>query len=61
VRELNPNRRRDGAKGYTVTDPSADTRRDYRCICDVSGDASLLDSLIARRRTRRRGGAGWLL
>jgi 3-hydroxyethyl bacteriochlorophyllide a dehydrogenase len=40
--------RRDGAHGYTVVDPSADTRRDYRSICDVSGDAALLDTLIAR-------------
>ncbi len=40
--------RRDGALGYTVVDPSADTRRDYRSICDVSGDAALLDTLIAR-------------
>ena len=40
--------RRDGAVGYEVLDPVSDTRRDYRCICDVSGDASLLDTLIAR-------------
>jgi 3-hydroxyethyl bacteriochlorophyllide a dehydrogenase len=40
--------RREGAVGYDVVDPSTDTRRDYRCICDVSGDATLLDSLIAR-------------
>ena len=33
--------------GYEVLDPSADTRRDYRCICDVSGDSAQLDSLIA--------------
>ena len=37
-----------GALGYRVVDPATDTRRDYRCICDVSGDAALLDSLIAR-------------
>ena len=30
--------------------PEDDPRRDYRCICDASGDASLLDSLIARLR-----------
>jgi bacteriochlorophyllide a dehydrogenase len=36
-----------GAVGYEVIDPAANTRRDYRVICDVSGDASLLDSLIA--------------
>ncbi len=40
--------RREGAAGYAVVDPAADDRRDYRCICDVSGDAGLLDSLIAR-------------
>ena len=47
VWETNPGRR-DGAHGYTVVDPAADTRRDYRCICDVSGDAALLDALISR-------------
>ncbi|MEY3732528.1 MAG: BchC [Pseudomonadota bacterium] len=40
--------RRDGALGYVVCDPAEDARRDYRAICDVSGDASLLDALIAR-------------
>jgi 3-hydroxyethyl bacteriochlorophyllide a dehydrogenase len=40
--------RREGAVGYAVVDPGADTRRDYRCICDVSGDAALLDTLISR-------------
>jgi bacteriochlorophyllide a dehydrogenase len=40
--------RREGAAGYTVIDPSTDTRRDYRCICDVSGDSALLDTLISR-------------
>ncbi|MGG5811511.1 chlorophyll synthesis pathway protein BchC [Falsiroseomonas sp. CW058] len=40
--------RRGGAHGYQVLDPEADPRRDYRCICDVSGDSSLLDALIAR-------------
>ncbi len=37
-----------GASGYSVVDPAADSRRDYRAICDVSGDAGLLDTLIAR-------------
>jgi len=37
-----------GAKGYTVLDPAQDERRDYRAICDVSGDATVLDSLVAR-------------
>ena len=40
--------RRTGAVGYSVIDPADDDRRDYRCICDVSGDGSLLDSLIVR-------------
>jgi bacteriochlorophyllide a dehydrogenase len=47
VWETNPDRRSD-ALGYEVIDPSADTRRDYRCICDVSGAAGLLDTLIGR-------------
>ncbi|MEQ9609312.1 MAG: chlorophyll synthesis pathway protein BchC [Kiloniellaceae bacterium] len=40
--------RRSGGDGYPVIDPDSDPRRDYRCICDVSGDAGLLDSLIGR-------------
>lgn len=40
--------RRCGAQGYRVIDPAEDTRRDYRIVCDVSGDAGLVDSLIAR-------------
>ena len=40
--------RMSGGEGYTVVDPEQDERRDYRTICDVSGDASLLDTLIAR-------------
>ena len=40
--------RRSGAAGYSVVDPDADTRRDYRSICDVSGDPAILDTLIAR-------------
>jgi 3-hydroxyethyl bacteriochlorophyllide a dehydrogenase len=47
VWETNP-MRREGAVGYTVVDPATDNRRDYRCICDVSGDGSLLDTLISR-------------
>ena len=41
-------RRQSGATGYEVVHPDADARRDYRAIYDVSGDASILDSLIAR-------------
>jgi 3-hydroxyethyl bacteriochlorophyllide a dehydrogenase len=37
-----------GAAGYGVVHPDNDPRRDYRVICDVSGDAGLLDSLIGR-------------
>ncbi len=39
--------RAQGAVGYQVIDPVADTRRDYRTICDVSGDATILDTLIS--------------
>ncbi len=46
VWESNPDRAK-GAAGYTVVDPKSDTRRDYRVICDVSGDSALLDTLIA--------------
>ncbi|WP_077003151.1 chlorophyll synthesis pathway protein BchC [Variovorax sp. KK3] len=41
-------RRREGAQGYAVLDPADDARRDYRSICDVSGDSTLLDTLIGR-------------
>ncbi len=47
VWETNPVRAQ-GAQGYTVLHPDADDRRNYAVICDVSGDAALLDSLIAR-------------
>jgi 3-hydroxyethyl bacteriochlorophyllide a dehydrogenase len=47
VWERNPGRV-DGATGYTVIDPDADSRRDYRAIYDVSGDSGLLDTLIGR-------------
>jgi 3-hydroxyethyl bacteriochlorophyllide a dehydrogenase len=40
--------RRSGAAGYQVLEPGADSRRDYRSICDVSGDAAAVDQLIAR-------------
>lgn len=40
--------RRAGAIGYPVVAPADDDRRDYRRIVDCSGDASLLDTLIAR-------------
>ncbi len=47
VWERNPARAQ-GTEGYDVIDPAADDRRDYRSICDVSGDAGLLDMLIGR-------------
>ena len=51
VWESNPERAA-GATGYRVIDPATDTRRDYRLIFDASGDAGLLDSLIARLAPR---------
>ena len=47
VWETNPARHA-GGHGYFVTTPDADARRDYRVICDVSGDPEILDSLIGR-------------
>jgi 3-hydroxyethyl bacteriochlorophyllide a dehydrogenase len=40
--------RRAGARGYRVVDPSEDSRRDYRVICDVSGHTAIVDTLIGR-------------
>jgi 3-hydroxyethyl bacteriochlorophyllide a dehydrogenase len=40
--------RRAGAAGYDVLHPRDDDRRDYRAIYDASGDAGLLDALVAR-------------
>jgi 3-hydroxyethyl bacteriochlorophyllide a dehydrogenase len=40
--------RRQGASGYQVIDPASDTNKAYPCICDVSGDSRLLDTLISR-------------
>lgn len=47
VWETNP-LRSGGAEGYPVVHPDDDRRTDYRAIYDVSGDAGLLDRLIAR-------------
>jgi 3-hydroxyethyl bacteriochlorophyllide a dehydrogenase len=47
-------------RGLHRHDPATDTRRNYRAIYDVSGDAAILDTLIAAWR-RRRGGARRLL
>jgi 3-hydroxyethyl bacteriochlorophyllide a dehydrogenase len=38
----------DGAEGYTVLHPDADPRRDYPCICDMSGDHEIVDKLVPR-------------
>ncbi len=46
VWETNPDRR-GGAHGYQVVDPAADARRDYRAIYDVSGNPSVLDTLVS--------------
>ncbi len=40
--------RQSGAVGYTVTHPDDDPRKDYRCICDVSGDAAILNRVIPK-------------
>ncbi len=47
VWETNPDRAH-GAIGYGVRHPDDDPHRAYHCICDVSGDSGLLDSLIGR-------------
>ena len=47
VWDTNP-ARRTGAVGYEEIDPSDDSRRNYKCICDVSGVGALLDDLISR-------------
>ena len=39
--------RHGGASGYRVIHPDRDERRNYRAIYDVSGDAQILDRLIA--------------
>ena len=44
--------RRAGATGYSVVDPQSDARRDYRSICDVSGDGRILNTLITRLAPR---------
>ncbi len=40
--------RQSGAEGYAVIHPNDDTRKDYKAVYDVSGDSSLLNSLIMR-------------
>ena len=47
VWETNPVRRA-GALGYEVRDPAEDEQSTYATICDVSGDAGLVEPLIRR-------------
>ncbi|WP_018411954.1 chlorophyll synthesis pathway protein BchC [Methyloversatilis thermotolerans] len=51
VWERNP-MRAGGGSGYMVMPPELDTRRDYACIVDASGDPGMLDVLIARLAPR---------
>lgn len=44
----NDDARAAGARGYRVTRAEDDDRRDYRTILDVSGDATLVDTLLGR-------------
>jgi len=37
-----------GAAGYSIAHPASDERRNYSSVYDASGDAGLLDTLIAR-------------
>jgi bacteriochlorophyllide a dehydrogenase len=47
VWEIDP-ARMSGAKGYEVTTPEADPRRDYMSVYDASGRSDLLDDLVRR-------------
>lgn len=47
VWEIDP-LRSGGDTGYPVLRPDDDPRRDYGCIFDATGDASLLDTLVGR-------------
>ena len=40
--------RRSGAQGYKVIDPAEDTARGYASVCDASGAADILDTLIGK-------------
>jgi len=44
--------RRSGGEGYSVVDPADDATRAYARILDASGDASIIDTLIARLEPR---------
>ena len=47
VWEVNADRM-SGAKGYQVIHPDSDAKKDYARICDASGQAQVLNQLIAR-------------
>lgn len=51
VWEANPGRA-DGARGYAVLAPEADTRRDYARVIDASGDIRIIDRVVARLARR---------
>lgn len=40
--------RQAGSMGYDVIHPEQDTRKNYKCICDVSGDAGILNHVIPK-------------
>ncbi len=40
--------RMEGGQGYRVLHPDDDPRKDYESVYDVSGDSSILDSLVSR-------------
>jgi 3-hydroxyethyl bacteriochlorophyllide a dehydrogenase len=40
--------RQSGALGYGVIHPDEDQRKDYRCICDVSGDSGILNRVFPK-------------
>ncbi len=44
--------RQSGSMGYTVIDPAADTRKDYACIVDASGDTNILDRCMSHLAKR---------
>lgn len=46
VWEINPDRL--DSSEYRVCHPDEDTRRDYKAICDVSGDPNIIDQLLGR-------------
>lgn len=49
VWEIDP-ARANGAEGYAVLHPDADTRRDYAAIYDASGAPGMIDQLVTRIR-----------